>query len=125
MQKSYRLQKNEHFQQVFKKGNSIANRQLVLYFMPNSDQDTFRLGISVSKKIGHAVIRNRIKRLLKEAVRAEAEQIPGGYDLILIVRKPAVDLNLEQLQASVVHLLKKAKLYRKKKGQEKASISNT
>ncbi|WP_025027513.1 ribonuclease P protein component [Caldalkalibacillus mannanilyticus] len=113
MEKSHRLQKNEHFQHVFKRGSSIANRQLVLYYMPNPDTPEFRLGISVSKKIGHAVIRNKIKRLLKEAVRAEKDRIPKGYDFILIVRKPAADLGLEELQSSVIHLLKKARLYKK------------
>jgi ribonuclease P protein component len=111
MQKDRRLQKNEHFQHVFRRGNSVANRQLVLYSYKNRETEQFRLGISVSKKIGHAVTRNKLKRLLKEVVRGQAEHILPGFDLVIIVRKPAVEMNLEELQGSVLHLLRKAKLY--------------
>lgn len=112
MQKEHRLQKNEHFNKVFKRGLSVANRQLVLYYYNNGESEHFRLGISVSKKVGHAVTRNRIKRLLKEVVRGQASHIPGGYDLVIIVRKPAVDLGFDDLTSSFIHVLKKTKLFK-------------
>jgi ribonuclease P protein component len=115
MQKELRLQKKEHFQQIFKRGKSIANRQLVLYYMENQHVEAFRLGISVSKKIGHAVTRNRLKRLLKEVVRSHTDEIKEGHDLILIVRQPASEMGLEELDGSVLHLLRKANLYKKQK----------
>jgi ribonuclease P protein component len=112
MHKENRLQKNEHFKKVFKWGKSVANRQLVLYYYLNREVKDFRLGISVSKKIGHAVTRNRIKRLLKEVVRTQEDHISTGYDLVIIVRKPAADMGYDDFTSSFIHLLKRAKLYK-------------
>lgn len=111
MHKQLRLKKNEEFQTVFRRGASVANRQLVLYVYRNKQVDRFRLGISVSKKIGHAVIRNRMKRLIKAVVHAEQEQIKNGYDLVLIVRKPALDLDYNQLRSSFLHVLRKTEAF--------------
>lgn len=115
MQSEYRLKKNEEFQRVFNRGASVANRQLVLYAFPNPKTAHFRVGISVSKKIGNAVVRNRIKRLLKEAIRLNKDRIESGYDLVLIVRKPALELDLMGLSASFSHVLKRANLHKKRK----------
>jgi ribonuclease P protein component len=112
MYKENRLQKNEHFRKVFKWGKSVANRQLVLYYYLNRESSQFRLGISVSKKVGHAVTRNRIKRLLKEVARHQEDHIPTGYDFIIIVRKPAAEMSYDDFTSSFVHLLKKTKLYK-------------
>lgn len=112
MQKELRLKKNQDFQKVFRNGSSVANRQLVLYVSRNPEVAHFRLGISISKKIGHAVIRNQIKRKLKEVARLHAKYIPIGVDLILIVRKPTVGLSFEDLSGSFIHLLKRAKLFK-------------
>ncbi|WP_202081570.1 ribonuclease P protein component [Caldalkalibacillus salinus] len=107
MQKDLRLRKNEEFQKVFKKGSSVANRQLVLYVCPNKETDRFRLGVSISKRVGHAVVRNRLKRQLKEAVKSQEHLISNGYDMIIIVRKPALHLDFSGLQNSFKHVLKK------------------
>jgi ribonuclease P protein component len=112
MHKENRLQKKEHFRKVFKWGKSVANRQLVLYYCANREVSDFRLGISVSKKIGHAVTRNRIKRLLKEVARHQSDHIACGYDFIIIVRKPAVDMSYDDFTSSFIHLMKKTKLYK-------------
>ncbi|SRR5690554_1529630 len=112
MHKSHRLRKNEDFQLVYEEGRSVANRQLVLYYCRNPHVAHFRLGVSVSKKLGQAVVRNRIKRLVKEVVRNEAKHLPRGYDFIVVVRRQALSLNYEQLKNSFLHVLKKSKLYR-------------
>ena len=79
----------------------MANRQLVLYVHRNPKQCHFRVGISVSKKIGHAVMRNQIKEEVKrDCPRRMQEHIPQGIDLILIVRAPAVDLSYDDLKKS-------------------------
>jgi ribonuclease P protein component len=81
MQKEYRLTKNEQFRSIYKHGKSVANRQLVLYYMQNQEVSHFRLGVTVSKKLGKAVVRNRIKRVVKEVVRHNAGHNPHRYDL--------------------------------------------
>lgn len=113
MQKERRLRKNRDFQNVFRRGTSVANRQLVLYVHRNPNIAHFRVGISVSKKIGHAVIRNRLKRRLKEIIREKQEHISEGIDLVMIVRAPAVDLSYDDLKKSVIHVLKRARIYQR------------
>lgn len=111
MQKSYRLRKREDFSRVYRRGKAVANRQLVLYYQFNRETSHFRLGVSVSKKVGRAVKRNRLKRLIKEAARAQADRIKPGYDLVVIVRKGAVDATYHDISSSLGYLLKKARLY--------------
>ncbi|TVY10696.1 ribonuclease P protein component [Paenibacillus cremeus] len=114
MEKKNRLTKREYFDKVYRYGKSAANHQFVLYYMVQPKQESFRLGVSVSKKLGNAVVRNRIRRLLKEIVRLNAERLPGGYDLILIARKPAAEMSYQEMEKSVLHVLKRASLLLRK-----------
>lgn len=112
MQKECRLQKNSDFQKVYKRGKSVANRQLILYYLPHAKAENFRLGISINKKFGHAVARNRMKRLLKEVVRSQLEHIKRGVDIVLIPRKSETNLGYDDLEKSFLHLLRKVQLYK-------------
>ncbi|WP_281890839.1 ribonuclease P protein component [Paenibacillus sp. YYML68] len=114
MEKKNRLTKREYFDKVYKHGKSSANHQFVLYYKVQPSQLTFRFGVSVSKKIGNAVVRNRIRRQLKEIVRLNASRLPSGYDLILIARKPVLEMNYHEMEKSVFHVLKRASLLRRK-----------
>ncbi|MED4600599.1 ribonuclease P protein component [Paenibacillus validus] len=113
MEKKNRLTKREYFDKVYKHGKSSANHQFVLYYKAQPQQASFRLGVSVSKKLGNAVVRNRIRRVLKEIIRLNAPKIPGGYDLILIARKPVVEMSYREIEKSVFHVLKRASLLRR------------
>ncbi len=110
MRKAFRIKKNIEFQDVFKKGASFANRQLVIYFLHKNDQRHYRIGLSVSKKIGNAVVRNKVKRYLRQAFLELDEEIKSSYDIIIIARKPVKDLDYHQVKKSVQHLLYKTKL---------------
>lgn len=110
VQRKYRLAKREDFNRVYRFGRSTANRQLVVYVKEHVSEDDFKLGISVSKKIGNAVVRNRMRRLIKEIVRQLEPRISKGIYLVIIVRKPAVSMDYANLEKSVVHLLRKAKI---------------
>ncbi|UTL72764.1 ribonuclease P protein component [Bacillus halotolerans] len=112
MKKRNRLKKNEDFQKVFKHGTSVANRQFVLYTLDQPENDEPRVGLSVSKKIGNAVMRNRIKRLIRQAFLEERDRLKEK-DYIIIARKPASQLTFEETKKSLQHLFRKASLYKK------------
>jgi ribonuclease P protein component len=107
---SHRLRKNEEFQVVFQKGKSCANKHFVVYAMPREGQAPFRIGISISKKIGNAIIRNRVKRYIRESVMSLEDKILAGVDLVLIVRQGIDQLPLETLRNSLAHVLKRAQV---------------
>ncbi|TWM22102.1 Ribonuclease P protein component [Bacillus paralicheniformis] len=117
MKKRNRLKKNEDFQKVFKKGKSMANRQYVLYVLHQPEAKEFRVGLSVSKKIGNAVVRNRVKRLIRQVIQEERDLLKQENDYIIIARKPAADLSYEETKKSLQHLFRKSFVYRKKPNQ--------
>ncbi|RCW64573.1 ribonuclease P protein component [Saliterribacillus persicus] len=110
MKKAYRIKKDREFQYVFKQGSSFANRQLVLYYIKKNDQKHFRVGLSVSKKIGNAVMRNQIKRYLRQAFHELDNEMHQEYDLIIIARQPTKDMDFHQIKKSLKHLLYKTGL---------------
>ena len=86
MQRRHRLSRSRDFDAVYRHGRSVSTRFLVLYTFPREDADEPRLGIAVPKSVGGAVVRNRVKRRLREAWRSSLEQIPSGRDYVLIAR---------------------------------------
>lgn len=113
VEKAYRIKKNGDFQFIYKKGKSVANRQFVVYTKPNKNLEHFRLGISVSKKIGNAVVRTRIKRAIRENFKIHKEDMLP-LDIVVIARQPAKDMDTLQIQASLEHVLKIAKAFNKR-----------
>lgn len=110
MQKRYRLKKNNDFQKVFQFGKATSNQAFVLHVRHVRDKRAFRFGICVSKKIGNAVVRNRIRRRVKETVRLMANQIDAKIDIVCIVRLPALTLTPHQLAQSIKNVMGKAKI---------------
>ncbi|WML58270.1 ribonuclease P protein component [Neobacillus sp. PS2-9] len=113
MKKEFRVKKNKEFQAAFQKGHSFANRQFVVYSLQKADQDYFRIGLSVSKKIGNAVTRNRIKRYVRQAIFELNDQLEAGKDYVIIARKPTADMDFFEVKKSLTHVLKVGKVLKK------------
>jgi ribonuclease P protein component len=118
MKKEFRIKKNEEFQEVFKKGKSVANRQFVVYFSRRSDRANFRYGLSVSKKVGNSVTRNQIKRYLRQTLLELSDQLHKDVELIIIARKPAATMSFAEVKSSMIHVLRLAKVVEKNRDSE-------
>lgn len=110
VRKRYRIKKEKEFQRVFDCGESTANRQLVVYYYPIEDQEHFRVGLSVGKRIGNAVKRNQVKRYLRQALHELSPRIDGKWDIIVIARQGCREQNYHQLKSSLVHVMSLAKI---------------
>ncbi|RDI40872.1 ribonuclease P protein component [Falsibacillus pallidus] len=115
MKKEYRIKKNDEFQKVFKRGKSTANRQFVVYVLKKEEQEHFRIGLSVSKKIGNAVKRNEIKRYVRQFFLEVKDEIQKGNDYIIIARKPAAEMDFHEVKKSLLHVFSRANVLGKPK----------
>jgi ribonuclease P protein component len=110
-----RLSRSAEFERVYRHGRSHGNRHFVLYTFPREASPSDpgpRLGLSVSRKVGGAVDRNRVKRLLREAFVTEAERLPAGHDVVVVARPEARELaerdGLEGVRSALGELVDKA-----------------
>ena len=104
------LKRRSEFQRVYHKGRSYAGRYLILYVFKNYQGERDHVGFAAGKKLGCAAVRNRVKRLLREAYRQEQARVPQGVTLLLVGRAAAVRAKSQLVQQEFVRLLKKAKL---------------
>ena len=86
-----------------------ANGYLVLYARPNRTQ-TNRVGITVSKKLGHAVVRNRVRRRLREVYRLNEDRFAPGWDIVVVARSRCIDADFQKLTHAYLALAQKAGL---------------
>lgn len=110
MKKRQRIKKDKEFQEVFKKGKSFANRQFVVYCYPKKEQEQFRIGLSVSKKIGNAVVRNRIKRYIRQSFLEMKDDVKKSMDYVIIARHQAAKKDFHETKKSLQHVLRVAKV---------------
>ncbi len=98
------IKKNQEFQLIFEKGHSIHGRYLVVYFLRNSCH-TNRFGVCAGKKLGTAVRRNYLKRILREAIRAISFPDQVGWDMLLVAKKQILNASLNGIINEIQHIL--------------------
>jgi ribonuclease P protein component len=113
-----RLSRSEDFARVYRAGRSVANKYLVLYYFERSEPPPSvaaggqRIGFSVSRRLGSAVDRNRVKRVMREALRMHAGRLCGNMDMVIIARAPVVQLleegGFKAVEEKMVEVLRKA-----------------
>lgn len=111
MEKKYRLRKNMDFKKVYSSRKNYWNRNLTLYIRKNK-LDESRFGVTITKKIGNAVVRNKIKRRIKEIYRLNLYRIKDGYDLVFIPKKNVVDISYIELESALIHILKISNMFK-------------
>ena len=111
MKKSFRVKREKDFKAIFKDGTSFANRKFVVYQLENQ-KSHFRVGLSVSKKLGNAVTRNQIKRRIRHILLSVREHLADNLDFVVIARKGVEGLDYAEMEKNLLHVLKLSKIYR-------------
>jgi ribonuclease P protein component len=124
---SGRLSRAAEFERVYRHGRSQANRHLVLYVFPNDSVRRPRIGLSVPRKVGSAVERNKVKRLLREAFEHAQAEVGEGYDVVVVARPAASELAQRQglggVQVALDELLQRAGIRSAEGGETAADAS--
>jgi ribonuclease P protein component len=94
---SRRLRKRPEFEKAYEEGHKVVTPQFALYVRPNGLPHS-RLGITTTRRLGKAVVRNRARRLVREAYRKHQDELPSGYDFVFVVRKPLLQLKSTALE---------------------------
>ena len=103
------LKKNYEFQRLYSKGKSAITPYLVVYARKTKKRD-MRVGFTVSTKLGKAVVRNRVRRRLREVYRLHEEQFAPGWDIVVVARTRSVDASFDKLTHAFLSLAEKAAL---------------
>jgi ribonuclease P protein component len=110
----HKLKKNYEFKKVYNEGRYYVEKYVVMYIIANNSALN-RVGFSVSKKVGNSVVRNKIKRRMKEVYRQLADNTKLGFDIVYTARAGSGSADYSMIEKNIISILKRAKL---KKSEE-------
>ncbi len=111
MKNKNKLKKRKQFNWTFKNGKSVHSKNIILVFNESRGKD-YKIGFSVTKKVGKAVVRNKIKRRFREIITHMQHNIVNHHTIIFVAKPSIVDLSFWDIQAEVEALLKKSNLFK-------------
>ena len=115
MKKTVPLKENHLFRRTYHRGKTAADSRLAIYARRSGRKDN-RLGFTVSTKLGHAVVRNRVRRRLREIYRLNEDKLAAGWDVVVVARVRAASSDYHQLERSFLKLADKLALLKKDGG---------
>jgi ribonuclease P protein component len=110
VKRKFRLTRSTDFQRVRRLGKSYAHPLIVLIALPNELGDQSRVGVAAGRSVGNAVRRNRAKRLLRAAIQPYLPSLIGGWDLVLIARRPLAEVKYQEAHDALTSLLRRTGL---------------
>ena len=120
MKKEYRIKKSDEIEIVMKKGQSKANRVFIVYKYENPHNKKYRIAISAPKKLGRAVIRNKVKRQIRAILQQNACYLKNGCDYFIIARPEILEIDFSAITKQMIHVLKLVHhIPQKKSGKQK------
>ena len=119
MESTRSLKQNHLFRRLYQKGKSASGHCVVVYCRKNGLPYN-RLGLTAGTKLGHAVVRNRIRRRIREAYRLSEQSYVLGYDIVVVARHRAVDASYQEIAQCLAHQMSKLGLIRKERTDEAA-----
>jgi len=112
LSKKHILKKNKNFQTLYRAGKSYSNKMMVIYVLPQKDSQR-RIGFAAGKRLGNAVVRNRVKRILREVYRLNQHLLINNVDLVLMGRQAMVKANSIAASKAFIDLCGKARILAK------------
>lgn len=119
-----RLKKRKYFLLAAHNGRKFLSKGLIVQIIPNNKEDIKRVGFTTTKKLGCAVVRNRVRRLMREVCRLEFSKAPGGFDYVFIGRLSAIERPLEALRKDARYILATFQNELSEKQKQKAIAQN-
>ncbi|MBQ7579207.1 MAG: ribonuclease P protein component [Clostridia bacterium] len=113
LKKEYRLKKKYQFNYTFKNGQSAGSKHLVIVFTPSNNKN-IKIGLAVTKKVGKAFMRNKIKRQIRSAIAPMLSNLKPKYNLIIVARPNIVNTPYKEIESEINYLIKKANLSNEK-----------
>lgn len=110
MKNTVSIKENREFSYLYRRGKFYSSDCLIIYIRKNRFPFS-RLGITVSKKVGKAVVRNRVRRRIKESYREIEGRIPASYDFVIVARNSAAEADYKKILSALKYLMKKAGLF--------------
>ena len=111
LNKNNRLRKKYQFQYIYKSGNYLSDKSVALHFV-SSKTKSVKVGFAVTKKIGHAIKRNLIRRRLREIIRKQLPNLKQNYNIILVAKEAILETEFQNLEKQIINLLKRANLFK-------------